>query len=266
MKLSISNIAWDINNDDKVYDLMRQYGFIGLEIAPTRIINTSKPYTAENTSNALEILTKTGFEIPSMQSILYGRNEKLFGSNEERKILLDYLCQAVDYASIINCRNLVFGSPKNRIINDISKEYDTALDFFNKAGDYAISKNVIIAIEANPKIYGTNFINDTASAYRLVTDINHSNIKINYDLGTVIANNEDISEIENYFEHINHIHISEPYLEKIKDRKIHSKLFEILKSNNYQKYISIEMKKQDNLSDIKNVLQYINKIMVKSIS
>ena len=35
MKLSISNIAWDSENDKKVYELMKKYSYEGLEIAPT---------------------------------------------------------------------------------------------------------------------------------------------------------------------------------------------------------------------------------------
>ena len=42
MNLSISNIAWDKENDEKVYKLMKENGFSGLEIAPTRVYITSK--------------------------------------------------------------------------------------------------------------------------------------------------------------------------------------------------------------------------------
>ena len=43
MKLSISNIAWSADQDEKVYGMMQQLGFTGLEIAPTRIF-PEKPY------------------------------------------------------------------------------------------------------------------------------------------------------------------------------------------------------------------------------
>jgi len=43
MQLSISNIAWDSQHDQKIYSLMQKYGFCGLEIAPTRII-PENPY------------------------------------------------------------------------------------------------------------------------------------------------------------------------------------------------------------------------------
>ena len=50
------------------------------------------------------------------------------------------------------------------------------------------------------------------------------------DLGTVIENEEDIiSIIENNYDKINHIHISEPNLESIQKRELHKKLAQKLK-------------------------------------
>ena len=43
MKLSISNIGWEEKDDNAVYQLMKKYGYSGLEIAPTRIFPVS-PY------------------------------------------------------------------------------------------------------------------------------------------------------------------------------------------------------------------------------
>ena len=40
--------------------------------------------------------------------------------------------------------------------------------FFNILGDYAKLKNTVIALEANPDIYGTNFINTTKEAFSFV--------------------------------------------------------------------------------------------------
>ena len=43
MKLSISNIGWLSKQDSRVYEMMKKYGFSGLEIAPTRIF-PENPY------------------------------------------------------------------------------------------------------------------------------------------------------------------------------------------------------------------------------
>ena len=99
MKTSISNIAWDIEQDNSVYALMEKYGYQGLEIAPSRIIPDS-PY------DNLEYITKWKKDlnrkrkllISSMQSIWYGKSENIFSSDEERKELMAYTKKAVIFA------------------------------------------------------------------------------------------------------------------------------------------------------------------------
>ena len=87
MKLSISNIAWGIEHDAEMYQYLQKVGFQGLEIAPTRIY-PENPYDklSEAKDWASEMKEKYGLEIPSMQSIWYGHQEKIFGTKEERKI------------------------------------------------------------------------------------------------------------------------------------------------------------------------------------
>ena len=85
---------------------------------------------------------------------------------------------------------------------------------------------------------------------------------MNFDFGTLIANNESVYDIENYMDYINHIHISEPYLNQIKKRKEHEILACILKEYKYDKYISIEMKNLDNIENVKDTLLYVKDIFM----
>ena len=116
MKLSISNIGWSNENDVNVYELMKKYGYSGLEIAPTRIFPEA-PYDKLKEAGVWveNFKKKYGLCVSSMQSIWFGRQEKIFGSKEERQILVEYTKKAIDFASVIGCRNLVFGCPRNRI-------------------------------------------------------------------------------------------------------------------------------------------------------
>lgn len=260
MKLSISNIAWNKEYNNIIYKFMQDNGFEGLEIAPTQLIG-AMPY--DNMIKAkeavLDLRNKFSLEISSMQSIWYGRNEKIFFSEKERNILLEYTKKAIDFAASINCRNLVFGSPKNRIIQS-DKQYVIAIDFFKQIGEYAMKKNTCIALEANPVIYNTNFINTHEEAFEFVKDVNSKGLKINFDFGTLITNEESIYDIEKYIEYINHVHISEPYLNKIEKRKEHKILATILKKHKYNKYISIEMKNLNNIQKVKDALLYVKNI------
>ncbi len=256
MKLSVSNIGWSREYDDKILSLLKDEKFSAIEIAPTTFVSEN-PYDNINYAKEIvdEIFNKYGLVISSMQSIWYGKTEKIF-NKEEAKELIGYTKKAIDYAKSIGCHNLVFGCPKNRIRPDDCTD-DDVLYFFKEIGDYAKNNDVIIAIEPNPVIYGTNFINYTKDAFDYVKKIDNNGIKVNIDLGTIIYNKEDLNIIKNNINLVNHIHISEPNLEIIKERNLHEELKNILKETNYDKYVSIEMKKTNDINDLIKSINYV---------
>lgn len=257
MKLSISNIGWNAERDSQVYELMRKYGFIGLEIAPTRIF-PENPYNKleEARKWAIRLNQGYGFCVPSMQSIWFGRQEKLFGTEKERRVLIDYTEKAIDFAVAIGCKNLVFGCPRNRAIPD---ETDTriAIDFFKIIGDYAASRGTVIGMEANPPIYNTNYINDTKAARNLIEEVDSEGFRLNLDVGTMIENNESADELKGYVNLINHVHISEPGLKPIQERKLHKDLMQLLSDEEYQGFVSIEMGKDEDATIIEKAMSYV---------
>lgn len=176
-------------------------------------------------------------EISSMHSLLFDTNCKLFQSEENLKTTENILMKAIDFASEINCKNLVFGSPKNRMTAS-KEDYKKAIILFRKLGDYAFSKNTNFSLEANPKIYGTNFINTTDDAINFIKQVKSEGFKLNLDFGTVITNNENLHLISENIYLINHVHISEPFLEPILPRKEHRELYDILKANGYNFYVT----------------------------
>lgn len=262
MRLSISNIAWDAAQDVNMYAIMRKHGYIGLEIAPTRIF-PDQPYDRllEGKKWAKQLNEKEGLIISSMQSIWYGRKENIFESGEERARLLAYTKQAINFAEMIGCKNLVFGCPKNRNLPEAA-EVSVAIPFFKELGDYAAKHNTTIGMEANPPIYGTNYMNDTLSVLELIGQVNSVGFKLNLDVGTMVQNNENVEELIGNVHLISHVHISEPELKTIMERKLHQDLKEILLKENYQGYVSVEMGKTDKLSVIEDVLDYVRRIFL----
>ncbi len=259
-KLCISNIAWEEKNNDEMYEFLKDRGIKNLEIAPTKLVGNN-PYDHIDEAKKIKdkIKEKYDIKISSMQSIWYGKTKNIFESESSRAELLEYTKKAIDFASAIDCSNIVFGNPKNRNMNNCDKNYGEAIQFFRELGKYAETKGVIVAVEPNPTIYGTNFLNNTIDAIEFVKEVNSSNVKINCDLGTIIENKESLSVIDNNIKYINHIHISEPNLKIIKKREMHKKLFKILKNNDYKNIISIEMKQSD-INSTKDVIDYVEKI------
>ena len=257
MKLSISNIAWSTENDISMYELLLAKHIDGLEIAPTRIF-PKNPYAKIQDAKKYADFIKANYQlaISSLQSIWYGRQENIFSSLNEINELFQYTKQAIDFASAIKCKNLVFGCPRNRNINSPNniQMLENVHTFLIDIGNYAYEHNTFFSIEPNPVIYNTNFINTTNEAIKLVTKLDCPGLKINLDIGTIIYNDENIDALD--FSYINHIHISEPELKKIKTRDIHKEILSLAKSQNYSGYVSIEMGLSD-LYTIEKTLDYL---------
>jgi len=266
MKLSISNIAWVAENDSVVYAMMKELGYGGLEIAPTRIFPDS-PYTKlQAAAEWRERMSREhGLCIPSMQSIWFGRKENLFSSAEERSALAQYTKSSIDFAQAIGCKNLVFGCPKNRAVPEGMSCGDArgiAVDFFREMGEYALACGTVVGIEANPAIYGTNFINDTESALSLIEEVASDGIRLNLDVGTMVANGESLDVLRGRLHLVNHVHVSEPYLKPIENRSLHKDLLAMLGEAKYAGYVSIEMGKVDPLEEIRKAMTYVKDLAV----
>lgn len=264
MKLSISNIAWKKENDKEMYDFLSLNGFSGIEIAPTRIFPEA-PYDKLNEAKkwAEDLKSQYGLMISSMQSIWYGRKENIFSSDFERLVLFDYTKKAIDFARSIECKNLVFGCPKNRNIPvglDENSVNNIAMVFFRVIGKYAYENGTVFSLEANPEICGTNFINKTKTAFSIAEQIGSSGVKVNLDFGTIIQNQENLELLKGKVHLINHVHISEPYLKAVQNRKEHESLAEILQKENYTGFVSIEMGLCEDLETVKNLCKYVKEI------
>lgn len=257
MKLSVSNIAWSSEHDDEMYDFLAQNGFCGVEIAPTRIVPAPPYKNIDKAKCFTEGLSRCyGLEIPSMQSIWFGRQERIFGVDKERDFLISYTERAVDFAEAINCGNIVFGCPSNRR-RDVNDER-LGIEFLRKIGEYCIRENTVFAIEPNPVIYNTDYINTTEQARELVEKLGSDGIKINYDFGTVKYNQERVEDVP--LDLVNHIHISEPFLAPIEKNDEHKKLAKILSKSDYSGYVSVEMKDCGDMEQLKSVLKYVKDV------
>ena len=257
MKLAISNISWSKEHDETIHIFLKEQGINSLEIAPTRTFN-EVPY--DNLTRARrylkEYLKPLGFQIVSLQSIWYGRKENIFTSEEERNLLRIQAYKAIDLAVALECQNIVFGNPKQR--NGYkSSLHGIVINFFKDIAEYAKKKEIIISIEPNPEIYGTNFLNSTHETIMFVQELDHPNIKLNLDIGTMIENNEKIEDIMPYIHEINHIHLSEPYLKPILKREIHTQL----KDLRFNGYLSIEMSNIVDIDELKKIIIYVKGLL-----
>lgn len=265
MKLSISNIAWDREDNEKVFPLLNKYNFEGVDIAPSIVFDNILDISDLELNNFKNKISNFSLCIPGMQSLLYQKpSYNIF--NEYRSKTINYIKTIIELAKKLDVKVLVFGSPKNRYIKDLNKKeaYIKAISFFEEIADYSKKRDIIFCIEPNALEYNCNFINNTQEAIQVVKDVNSKGFGLHLDSAVMYLNKEDIiKSISDSINYLQHFHISEPFLQPITNRQVdHKKISEILKKINYNKWVSIEMKKVEtnNLKNLELCLEYVSKI------
>jgi D-psicose/D-tagatose/L-ribulose 3-epimerase len=101
MKLAISNIAWEKENNAQVYELMQRSSFTGLEIAPAKLFEDFLHVGSEEIVTFLNELSKYHIKPVAMQSLLFGRPDLQLFDENSRTDLKDYLIKIIDLAAKI---------------------------------------------------------------------------------------------------------------------------------------------------------------------
>ncbi|MDR2892126.1 MAG: sugar phosphate isomerase/epimerase [Deltaproteobacteria bacterium] len=216
MRLSISNIAWDISEDALIADILADFGLTAIDIAPGKYFPAPHKATKKDIQNVRHWWNKRGVAITGMQSLLFGTEGlNVFGDVKSQSAMLRHLEATAFIAVGLGAEFLVFGSPKNRDrsgLSDLSAN-SVAIDFFRRLGDMAATYAVCFCLEPNPPCYGANFMVDSLSTAEIVRKINHPNIKMQLDLGAAAINGENVNRIlKEAVDLIGHIHLSEPSL------------------------------------------------------
>lgn len=216
MRLAISNIAWDVSEDEAVSQLLQKYGVDAIDVAPGKYFPNPSQATAQEIAAVKAWWYKRGIEVTGMQALLFGTSGlNVFGTPDVQTALLDHLAAVCRIGGELVAPLLVFGSPKNRDRTGLSDQQtmDIAVSFFQRLGDIAAKHGVIVCLEPNPPCYGANFMTTSRETAAVVRSINHPAIKMQLDTGAVTINNEDVeSVLTECADIIGHIHASEPNL------------------------------------------------------
>ena len=194
--------------------------------------------------------------------IKYELCEIILCDAEERRILMEYTQAAIRFAEAIGCENLVFGCPRNRAMPERAAP-EQAIPFFRALGDYAAAHHCVIALETNPPIYHTNFLNTTQEALAFIQRVDSEGCRLNLDVGTMIENGEEPSLLKGCGPVIHHVHISEPGLKLIERRPLHQELAALLREEGYDRYVSIEMGRQEDMKALARTMAYVRELLLQ---
>ncbi|WP_346832866.1 sugar phosphate isomerase/epimerase [Pseudomonas abietaniphila] len=213
MKLAISNIAWDIVEDQAIAALLRRYGVDAIDVAPGKYFPDPVAATKRQIAEVRDAWADRGIDITGMQALLFGtQGLNVFGCAASQASMLQHLSEVCRIGAGLGATRLVFGSPKNRDRNGLSdrEAQDIAVPFFRSLGDIAQDYALAFCLEPNPECYGANFMTDTPSTAQVVREVDHPNIFMQLDTGSLTINGEDpFAVLKENADLIGHVHASE---------------------------------------------------------
>ena len=265
MKIAISNIAWNKGEDKEILKLLKKYSFSAIEIAPTMIWKEPIKESVDSIKAYKRFWNKEGIEIVSIQSVLFGHPElTIFENAEKRKKTLLYIKKIIYLCSLLGVEDIIFGSPANRNSGNLSFEekMNIASDFFYSVGEMAEKYGIYFCMEPIPKVYGTNFINNTKEGILLIKKVNHLHFRLHLDSGALTINQENyVTAIENAFPYLKHFHISERALKPIGTTDVdHKTISKVLNKLQFDQWLSIEMRRNEmntNSQTINETLKFV---------
>lgn len=216
MRLSISNIAWDVAEDEAVAALLQRYAVDAIDVAPSKYFADPATASDDDIARVRQWWSERGIEITGMQALLFGTTGlNVFGMSTSQDAMLLHLSRVCRIGAGLGATRLVFGSPKNRDRKHLNEAQAQAIavPFFRRLGDIAAEHGVTVCLEPNPTCYGANFMTTSAEAAQVVTRVAHPAIRMQLDAGTITINDEDaLTVLRDSAALIGHVHASEPDL------------------------------------------------------
>jgi sugar phosphate isomerase/epimerase len=250
---SVSNIAWAFDDRLQAYATLAEQEFGGLEIAPGLFFaDAEDPFepTPNQYDRALGEIAEAGLSLVSMQSLLFGVDgAALFEDDTALQRLETGMQRAIRLAGRLRVPNLVFGSPRQRVVPEGMsgpEALDRAAAVFARLGDIAQAEGTVIAMEANPAIYGTNFLTHGEQALAFARAVGHPAVRFVLDIGAMHIN--EVFEqtprlIADARDLLSHVHFSEPQLAPAPaDAAAAATVLRALDAAGYDRAVSIEMK------------------------
>jgi len=248
MKLAVSNIAWPMEHDAAVADVLRGLGVTGIEVAPTKVWPRPLEATDAEIDAYRRFWDDRGIAIAAAQSLLFGRPDlTLFESDDTQRRTLEYLTGIIRLCGRLGAGALVFGSPKNRRVGSMPRPraWTEAVSFFRRLAEAAEAAGTTVVLEANPPEYGADFVTRAAEAIGLVTTLNQPGFRLHLDTGCMTLVKDPIREtFAAGFPWLQHFHVSEPNLEPpdTTGRVDHTAAAAELTRRGYDGWVSLEMR------------------------
>jgi D-psicose/D-tagatose/L-ribulose 3-epimerase len=244
VRLSFSNIAWELDEEDAVAGLLASRGLTLVDVAPGKYFPEPAAVTEADLAAVRKLWADRGFAIEGMQALLFGTTGlNLFSDPDD--VMFDRLVAVCRIGGGLGAKALTFGSPRQRDRTGLDDAAALAIasDFFGRLGDVAANHGVVVCLEPNPEVYGCNFMTTTKAAADVVAAIGHPAVRLQLDVGAIALNGESATQaVSDYAPLIGHVHASEPKLVVLGDAGApHAEAAAALRRHRPELAVTIEM-------------------------
>jgi D-psicose/D-tagatose/L-ribulose 3-epimerase len=246
MRFAFSNIGLKDPQDSAALDALRAAGFTGIEVAPTKLWPGWEGATPEAAAAHRTWLAARGFEVPSLQAVLFGRPDlKLFGEESAQRALVEHLTFVADLAAAFGAKAIVLGAPKNRDRGVLSPAaaIDVAVPLLREIGNAYAKRNTCLCIEPNPPQYACNFVTTAVEGRALVDAVASAGFGLHLDAaGLYLAGDDPEVELPRAAPTLRHFHVSEPNLGGFAAPVVdHARMLRLLVDGGYRYWTSVEV-------------------------
>ncbi len=265
MKLSVSHIGWPFEKSDIAFNKMAELGVKGLEIAPSKVWQDTWNIPFKEVERFRKRVEKNNLKIVGLHALLFDHPELgLFKESEVEKKTIDFLRRLGKLCSDLGGKTLVFGSGqcRNRGSMPLNEAMDKATDFFLQVAVNMQKEGVVMCIE-QLDTNETDFINTAKQSLELIKKVGHTGFQGQLDTKSIHASNEiELKLFEDFYPYLKHVHVNDPGLVEVGSTGLinHMKIGKLLKSIEYDGFVSIEQKTINSDSPFNAVVNSVKEV------
>lgn len=243
---AISNIALSAFDHTNELYALADFGYVGLEIAPSRRWHdTWHGLTAGEVNAYRNEIEHAGLRAVGLHSLFFDHPELgLFKDSTARAKTLDYLTHLSGICRDLGGKTLIYGGGRKRGTMDADTAFKVAVDFFSDLCARIHDHGTCFCFEPlGPN--DTDFINSALESLVIAEEINHPAVRVQLDAKALIENNEAVTTtFTAVAPMLVHFHANEPGLGVLgSSGKIdHAALGGMLGTIGYNGYISAEQR------------------------
>jgi sugar phosphate isomerase/epimerase len=202
-------------------------------------------------SSYADRLNGLGLATPSLQAIYFGlEGASLLAEESAFEPIIERTKLVAELGALIQARTAVFGAPKLRQRNGLSKDaaVEISASRLDQLTEICARNGIVLAMEPVPEAYGGDFLAQWRDLANVVNLIRNAYFRLHLDIGCVHLGGDDIIEaIREGREILAHYHISEPNLDGFEACILdHAAAGAALRSVCWSNWVAIEMRERSN--------------------